>query len=127
MNNKYLNELVKNQIILKENKKLSLSDMKRIIKYTDKSLFGSECCLWSGYITENKIKYINFYFNKKKLALHRLLYQNYKGNLEDNQYLIYKCNNKGICCNVNHFDIKKNTKIPMCKHIQKSNKIIYFD
>ena len=49
-------------------------------------------------------KYINFYFKGKKCALHRLLYLNYVGKLENKEYLKYKCKNKGVCCNINHFN-----------------------
>jgi hypothetical protein len=45
----------------------------------------------------------NFYFNGKKVALHRLLYNNFLGDLDDSEYLKYNCENKGKCCNLNHF------------------------
>ena len=96
--------------ILPKNKKLKESDLKRIIKYTDNCLFGDKCSLWKGYITNNKNKYINFYFNGNKIALHRLLYLNFVGHIYDNIYLSYKCNNQGYCCNINHITIKKNKK-----------------
>ena len=118
-------KLLKNKQLnnIPENKKLKESDMKRIIKYTNNCLFSNECCLWTGYITNNKSKYINFYFNGKKTALHRLLYINYIGNLHDNIYLSYKCNNEGICCNINHLIIKKNNK----KKIIKNKNTVEFD
>lgn len=90
------------------NKKFRYEDILRIIKYTNLSIFDSElCCIWSGYITNKdepkKGTYINFYFkNKKKVALHRLLYINFKGELNDNDYIKYSCENKGKCCNINH-------------------------
>jgi hypothetical protein len=71
--------------------------------------------LWSGYITNdkniNKGVYINFYYNKKKIALHRLLYANYVGEISDKEYIKYNCINKGKCCNIHHmskFTYKKN-------------------
>ena len=124
---KYLNEMIEKQIKnCNDNYKLSISDMKRILKYINYSIFEpNQCCLWSGYITNNKGKYINFYFNKKKIALHRLLYLNFIDNLYENQYLTYTCNNKGTCCNLNHIKVKK-------QHFKKTkdnknNNIVYFD
>ena len=77
------------------NKKLKDKDLKRIIKYTNKSIISSnECILWKGFITTNKGIYINFYFNGKKTALHRLLYLNYIGPIYDNQYLSFTCENE---------------------------------
>ena len=105
-------ELIKNKQLnnIPENKKLKDNDIKRILKYVDNSLFGDECCLWKGYITNNKSKYVNFYFNGNKIALHRLLYINFIGHIHDNVYLSYKCKNEGVCCNINHIIIKKNKK-----------------
>jgi hypothetical protein len=99
-------ELIQNQrknILI--DKKLNLSDLKRISTYLTKSIFSNECSLWTGYITQfkNDSYYINFYFNGKKVALHRLLYNNFSGDLDDSEYLKYNCENKGKCCNLNHF------------------------
>jgi len=101
------------------NKKLKDKDMKRIIKYTDNCIFGEECSLWKGYITNNKSTYINFFFNGKKNALHRILYLNFIGNLYENSYLSYSCSNSGKCCNINHIKIKKNCNI--INNIKKNN------
>ena len=107
-------ELIKNQ---KKNipvdKKLLHNDLKRISKYLTNSIFGNECALWTGYITviknEEKNSYVNFYYCGKKYALHRLLYQNFIGELLDSEYIKFKCPNKGKCCNINHFyKINKN-------------------
>lgn len=105
-------ELLKSKQLnnIPEDKKLKENDLKRIIKYTDNCLFGNECSLWKGYITNNKSKYVNFYFNGNKMALHRLLYLNFIGNIHDNVYLSCKCKNEGVCCNINHIIIKKNKK-----------------
>lgn len=89
-------------------KRLRPNDIHRIVEHTDNSIFDEErCCLWTGYITNlrNKKKgtYINFYFReKKKVALHRLLYANFKGEISINDYIKYSCHNKGKCCNINH-------------------------
>lgn len=106
-------ELIKNQKKgISNDKKLLYNDLKRISKYLTSSIFGNECSIWNGYVTviknEDKNSYINFYFNGKKYALHRLLYVNYIGELLDSEYIKFKCPNKGKCCNINHF--YKNTK-----------------
>jgi len=58
-------ELIQNQrknILI--DKKLNLSDLKRISTYLTKSIFSNECSIWTGYITQfkNDSYYINFYF-----------------------------------------------------------------
>jgi hypothetical protein len=84
--------------------KLQYLDLKRISKYIYNSIFDDECCLWYGYITKTKNNsYINFYYNKKKYTLQRLLYINYIGDLSNSEYIKFKCCNKGKCCNINHF------------------------
>lgn len=100
-------------------KKLRPNDIHRIVQHTDNSIFDEEkCCLWTGYITNLKNKrkgtYINFYFrDKKKVALHRLLYANFKGEISNKDYIKYSCQNKGKCCNINHmvrFEYNSNDK-----------------
>jgi hypothetical protein len=103
--NKIFIELVNRQIDPKQ-KKLDVKSLARISRNVDKSIFGSECVIWKGYITYIKgtdVFYINFFFNKKKHALHRLLYLNFIGDIKDNEYIKYSCDNKGKCCNINHF------------------------
>jgi len=133
MNNKndILKELIKNQRKnIKVNDKLSLSDMNRISNNLEQSILGqNECSIWKGYITNNnstnRSKYINFYFNHKKTALHRLLYINYVDKLEKNEYIKYTCKNKGICCNINHLKKSKKNNLKKIKknntNIKKSN------
>lgn len=99
----------KQRKFLPNDKKLQFTDMKRICKYIKKSIFDSDSCsLWNGYITnnnnDNKGTYINFYFKKKKVALHRLLYINFVDDLDYDEYLKFVCSNKGMCCNVTHLN-----------------------
>lgn len=87
--------------------KLKYSDLKRICQYINFSVFdGDECVLWDGYVTnsnnDNKGTYINFYFRGRKMALHRLLYSNFIGELSNEEYLKFNCPHKGACCNINH-------------------------
>jgi hypothetical protein len=114
-NNDLLNELLKKQLdSVPLDKKFRYTDLKRLSKYIKTSIFDeNKCTLWDGYITNvnntNKGIYINFYFKGKKTALHRLLYINFVGDLSDNEYLKFNCENKGKCCNVKH--LKKFTYI----------------
>jgi len=99
---------------IRSDKLLSEKDLKRIINRTGGIInTTNECILWKGYITHNKIDYINFYFKGKKCALHRILYINFKGKLNDNDYLEFTCidkYNKGKCCNINHIIKKRDSK-----------------
>lgn len=105
-----LKEMVNKQLKnIPHDKKLNYTDMKRIIDGTKKSIFdGDECCLWSKSLTNKKNKsnsqcYINFWLKGDKKPLHRILHINYVDNLESNHYIKYICDNKGVCCNINHF------------------------
>lgn len=109
--------------------KLNINDMKRICKYIDTSIFDDTCCIWNGYITNinntNKGTYVNFYFRNKKVALHRLLYSNFVAPLKSSEYLKFNCDNKGICCNVNHYEkykYSKNSKISKKESKHKDSK-----
>lgn len=110
-NNELLKELMFRQLKnIPSDKKLQYQDLKRICKYISSSIFDeTSCCSWDGYVTNanksNKGTYVNFYFRKKKAALHRLLYINFIGELSDDEYLKFNCENKGVCCNIRH--IKK--------------------
>lgn len=108
---KYLRELIFNQLkIIPANRRLLYKDLSRIIKYINSSFLDEEeCCIWEGYVTNaknaKKGTYINFFFRNKKVALHRLLYENFVGPLGDDYYLKFSCENeenKGKCCNIHH-------------------------
>ena len=129
-NNSLLIELINKQRkdVPTENK-LYLPDIKRVCKNIDKDIFGDECCLWNGYITNVNKKYkgtyINFYFKHKKVALHRLLYINYIDDLGKDEYLKFTCPNKGSCCNVNHLKkFKYNRKKKITEKKKENVKII---
>ncbi len=121
---------------IRNDKILSEKDLKRIFNRTGGIINNNnECIIWKGYITHNKIDYINFYFNGKKCALHRILYINFKGKLNDNDYLEFTCpdkSNKGKCCNINHIVKKRNINknINTLNENNNSpieNNIVYFD
>jgi hypothetical protein len=129
-------ELMKNQIEITDNDKLEKPDLLRICENIDKSIFGNECCLWNGYITNcnnNRAKYVNFYFKNKKKALHRILYKNFVGSLKKNEYIKYTCCNKGYCCNINHLkkignnNSKNKINNNNNNNINKVNNIVSFD
>lgn len=114
--NEIFKELIKRQLPdVPSQWKLNINDMKRICKYIDTSIFDkNNCCMWNGYITNmnnsNKGTYVNFYFRNKKVALHRLLYSNFVAPLDSSEYLKFNCDNKGICCNINHYEKYKYSK-----------------
>ena len=124
--NKILVELINNQNEnIDNNKKLDVKSLQRISRNVENSLFSNECVFWQGYITyiqSTDVHYINFFFNGKKHALHRLLYLNYIGDLKKNEYLKYKCENKGKCCNINHI-LKINSKNKSLEKDQIEKKI----
>jgi hypothetical protein len=133
-------ELIKNQLEnINLSKKLSLLDLKRLSENLDKNIFGEECSLWNGSITNintNKKEYISFFYNNKKIALHRLLYINFIDELNDNEYIKFLCPNSGKCCCLKHFkkigtknkekdiiiDLPKNENI----NIKNNNNTVYF-
>jgi len=125
-----LKELLAKQLKnMTNDKKLQYTDLYRICKYIKSSMFDEEnCCIWDGYITNSnnsKGTYINFYFKKKKAALHRLLYMNFIGDLSDDEYLKFNCENKGKCCNINHlakYKYKTKEDIDNDKNIQLHKK-----
>jgi len=127
---KYLNELITKQInTVSLEKKLSYKDLSRITKYVNTSMFSDNgCCLWIGYVTNSNLKsgkglYVNFYFENKKVALHRLLYDNFIGTINDNEYLKFTCANKGRCCNIKHLSKHQyviNDNIPQPEQIQNN-------
>ena len=105
-----LDEMAKKQIKnIDIDKTLSYRDFSRIVKNINTSIFSpTSCCIWTGYVTNvwnHKSTFINFYFKKKKVALHRLLYNNFIGPICDTEYIKFSCNNKGRCCNVLHYII----------------------
>lgn len=111
--------------------KLTINDIKRLSRYINTSIFDkSKCCIWNGYITNvnnsSKGTYVNFYFKNKKVALHRLLYSNFVEPLNTCEYIKFSCKNRGICCNVNHYEKYKYSKISKKKNIEivKNNLII---
>lgn len=108
---KFLREMLENQLKnISVHRRLLYKDLSRITKYIETSIFDeNECCVWNGYVTNagnaKKGTYINFFFRNRKVALHRLLYDNFIGVLGDDAYLKFSCDtveNRGKCCNVKH-------------------------
>lgn len=111
-----LNEMLSSQLSgISPSKRLHYKDLARIVSNINTSIFsGDKCCVWDGYVTNiqnaKKGTYINFYFKGRKVALHRLIYANFVGNIRDSEYLKFSCDNKGKCCNINHLiKYEKNT------------------
>lgn len=140
--NEILKELIdKQRKNIPADKKLQYADINRICKYIKQSIFDEgSCCLWVGYVTNvnksDKGTYVNFYFKKKKAALHRLLYINFVSELTENEYLKFTCENKGTCCNITHLakftynkseqSVVKKKKV-ICKPKIKNSLIVNFD
>ncbi len=132
--NKILVEMINNQLEDIDNtKRLDVKSLQRISRNIDGSIFGDECILWQGYITyieSTNVHYINFFFNGKKHAIHRLLYLNFIGEVNANEYLKYSCPNKGKCCNINHIykiNSKKSldlNKSSVSEKSEEDNKIV---
>lgn len=108
---KILDELITKQLKnVNQERKLYNKDLRRIVKYIDSSIFDeNKCCKWNGYVTNEanskRGTYVNFFFRNKKVALHRLLYENFVGVLGEENYLKFSCDdceNCGKCCNINH-------------------------
>jgi len=138
--NNILFEMLQRQLKnVNPDKKLSYNDIVRILKYINSSIFCKDfCCIWSGLIEvndDNNKSCINFYFKQNKTSLHKLLYNNFIGELQDNEYIKFNCRNKGKCCNINHFikinkeekDKNKEKKINKEKEELKRSFTIEFD
>ncbi len=71
----------------------------RFSKFVNSVPFGEACCRFNGYCNS---KSITFYFRRKKRTLHRLLYINFKGDIDNNEYIKYTCGGADKCCNIDH-------------------------
>lgn len=123
----FLIELMSNQRKnIPTSKKLQYNDLKRISKYITESIFDeNKCSIWSGYITNqastSKGTYVNFYYKRRKMALHRLLYINFVNDLSDDEYLKFSCANRGRCTTVHHmnkFKYQISQSVPEVKEIK---------
>jgi hypothetical protein len=148
INKKHIyDEMIEKQIKnVEATKHLGHKEFVRIVDYIDKSIFGDECSVWTGYICyENtdikRTNYVNFFVKTRKYALHRLLYSNFIAPLTDADIIKFTCNNKGKCCTLKHLklcsepvvtkEIKPNSKRQQKKIESRvndlSNFVISFD
>jgi hypothetical protein len=112
----YINNIINN---VPEQYKIDNHEVNRLTSHIEGDIFNSdECVLWNGYVTQSKSNsvHVNYIIRGKKTSLSRLLYMNYVGKLEPNNYIKYNCSNPGICCNLKHMyrvgnDNKKNTNV----------------
>lgn len=131
--NVFMTEMLRRQIpIVPSDKKLQPDDIRRVCEWLTTSIFDKvSCSLWNGYITNDKHlhkwKYVNFYFNSKKVPLHRLLYINFVENLKDTEYIRYECPNKGVCCNVNHMTRKVTKRGSRDNLVEIPNKKVHIE
>ena len=88
--------------------KLSFDDIKRIDKYLRDNIFDSdECCIYRGELKKN---YATISYKGKKVSVHRLLYHNYIKDIIESDYIVFKCQHRGVCCNLKHFTMSKKRK-----------------
>lgn len=102
-----ISELVRNQLQdVDPARKLSLCDIERLAKFSDgKSYFDPlKCTPFQGYVNHNRPRdvCIVFFHKRRKVALHRLLFENYVGPLNYFQYVRHTCGNRYSCVNVLH-------------------------
>jgi hypothetical protein len=89
--------------------RLSFEDVKRIDKYLRDDIFNcNECCIYRGELKKN---YATISYKGKKVSVHRLLYHNYVKEIIDSDYIVFRCKNRGICCNLKHFTMSKKRKL----------------
>ena len=89
--------------------KLSYEDVKRIDKYLRDNIFDSdECCIYRGELKKN---YATISYKGKKVSVHRFLFHNYVNEIIESDYIVFKCQHRGICCNLKHFTMSKKRKI----------------
>jgi len=89
--------------------KLTFDDIKRIDKYLRDNIFNScDCCIYRGELKKN---YATISYKGKKVSVHRLLYHNYINDLIGSDYIVFKCQHRGICCNLKHFTMSKKRKL----------------
>ena len=124
-----LTKLIKNQRNIELSNKLTFQDLKRVSSNLTTDIFGDECSIWNGYVTnlnhDKKNNYISFFYKNKKIALHRLLFLNYVDNLDNSEYLKFTCENKGRCCTLKH--ISKVSHKSTEKSTEKSTKSSIID
>lgn len=111
-----LNILVDNQLKnIPEEDRLSFSDISRLVKFLDNSIFEeNDCVKWNGYYENNGNRHrscgITFYFKGQKKVVHRLLYINFKGPIQSNVRVCFSCEQGPYCCNINHMFLRKYQK-----------------
>ncbi len=94
---------------------IKLDEIKRLDKNIYENFFDSkECVIYHGEVKKN---YATISFKQKKVSVHRLIYHNYIGHINDYDKIEFLCKNKGNCININHFTLKKTQ--PMKKEKEK--------
>jgi hypothetical protein len=107
-NNIIYNEMIEKQLLNINDNKLSSADIMRISNKLTESIFSNNCVIYNGtYYKKNNNYYIPFYYNYKKISLTRILFINYIESINSNVNIKYTCNNKGLCCCLNHMTLSK--------------------
>jgi hypothetical protein len=85
--------------------KMNFHEIKRLDLYCNDDIFGEECVLYTGAIKHEKTAI--FSYKGKKVSLYRLLYHNYKGDINKKDSLYMECPNYGKCILISHIHLKK--------------------
>ncbi len=83
--------------------KMSFEDIQRVERNIQKDIFANECCIYKGEI---KNGFASISYKSKKVSVQRLLYHNYIGTIRRNQIIQYSCENKGLCCCLEHLIVE---------------------
>ena len=84
--------------------KLCFDDLKRVDRTISGDItYSSDCCMYNG--TTIGDKYATFSYRGKKTSLIRLLYHNLVEDVNPDMRIEWSCENKGLCCNLSHFDM----------------------
>jgi len=83
--------------------RLTFIDLKRIDLLISGDITNStKCCLYTG---KPKGTYCTISFRGKKVSLLRILYHNLIEDINPHTRINHTCENKGICCNLSHFNM----------------------
>lgn len=111
--------------------KLDFEDLKRIDRcISGDPLKSNKCCLYLRKLVKNS--YSTFSFRGKKTSILRILYHNYIDDIKPNSRIKYSCENKGLCCNLNHFKVIEVEETPEIeenieKNVENTEKKEIFD
>lgn len=88
--------------------KLDQKQLLKLSKRLPSDIFNNKkCCFYKGY---ERRKHISMCHKGRSVTLHRMFYHNFVKHVGSRCKVVYKCKNKGICCNIKHFQYVDTTK-----------------